>query len=393
MPLMASTASAVTASPRATPAVGTRLAILKGSDTVAGDNFASSVAISGSTAVVSARIHPDNMNTIGRAYVFTRTGSGWKQVAALKGPDAIDEDQFGYSVAISGTTIVVGAVVASRACVFTKTAFGWTQVAELKGSDTVPSDQFGYSVAISGTTAVVGAPFHAKLVGRAYVFTETATGWTQTAELKGTDTVSYDEFGGSAAISGTTAIVGASGTAKEPGRAYVFTKTGAGWKQVAELEGPDTVAGDWFGSSVAISGTTAIVGAYDHANHAGRAYVFIRTPSGWKQVAELKGSDTVAGDNFGLPVAISGTTAVVSATAFQILTPLESSTPLESYSPNTIGRAYLFTKTATGWKQIAELKGPHMGMFGNSVAISGTTVMVGAPNDNNAAGRAYVFEA
>jgi hypothetical protein len=338
---MASTASAVTASPRATPAVGTRLAILKGSDTVAGDNFASSVAISGSTAVVSARIHPDNMNTIGRAYVFTRTGSGWKQVAALKGPDAIDEDQFGYSVAISGTTIVVGAVVASRACVFTKTAFGWTQVAELKGSDTVPSDQFGYSVAISGTTAVVGAPFHAKLVGRAYVFTETATGWTQTAELKGTDTVSYDEFGGSAAISGTTAIVGASGT----------------------------------------------------ANHAGRAYVFIRTPSGWKQVAELKGSDTVAGDNFGLPVAISGTTAVVSATAFQILTPLESSTPLESYSPNTIGRAYLFTKTATGWKQIAELKGPHMGMFGNSVAISGTTVMVGAPNDNNAAGRAYVFEA
>jgi hypothetical protein len=65
---------------------------------------------------------------------------------------------------------------------------------------------------------------------------------------------------------------------------------------------------------------------------------------------------------------------------------------LES-SPNTIGRAYLFTKTATGWKQIAELKGPHMGLFGNSVAISGTTVMVGAPNANNAAGRAYVFEA
>ncbi|MGO9097923.1 MAG: FG-GAP repeat protein [Acidimicrobiales bacterium] len=72
LPLLASTASAVTASPRATPAVGTRLAILKGSDTVAGDNFASSVAISGSTVVVSARVHPDNMNTIGRAYVFTR---------------------------------------------------------------------------------------------------------------------------------------------------------------------------------------------------------------------------------------------------------------------------------------------------------------------------------
>jgi hypothetical protein len=378
LPLLASTASAVTASPRAAPPVGTRLAILKGSDTVAGDNFASSVAISGSTAVVSARVHPDNTNFIGRAYVFTRTGSGWKQVAELKGPDVIAGDYFGNSVAISGTTIVVGAVAASRACVFTKTAFGWTQVAELKGSDTVAADSFGNSVAISGTTAVVGAPIHAKVAGRAYVFTETAAGWTQTAELKGTDTVAGDEFGFSVAISGTTAIVGASGSAKGLGRAYVFTKTGAGWKQTTELKGSHM---GLFGNSVAISGTTAVVGAPGYViDDAGRAYVFTRTASGWKQVAELKGSDTVAGDWFGYSVAISGTTAVVSAN------------PLES-SPNTIGRAYLFTKTATGWKQIAELKGPHMGLFGNSVAISGTTVMVGAPNANNAAGRTYVFDA
>ena len=174
--------------------------------------------------------------------------------------------------------------------------------------------------------------------------------------------------------------MGALGPAKEPGRAYVFTETATGWKQTAELKGSDTVAADWFGISAAISGKTAIVGAIDHANNAGRAYVFTRTASGWKQVAELEGSDTVAGDNFGYSVAISGTTIVVSATAY------------ESYSPNVIGRAYLFTKTATGWKQIAELKGPHTGLFGNSVAISGMTVMVGAPDANNA-GRAYIFEA
>jgi len=76
------------------------------------------------------------------------------------------------------------------------------------------------------------------------------------------------------AISGTTAIVGAHGHAKNAGRAYVFTKTPAAWKQVAELKDSDTVAGDYFGASVAISGTTAVVGAFVHANDAGRAYVF-----------------------------------------------------------------------------------------------------------------------
>jgi nucleoside-specific outer membrane channel protein Tsx len=129
-------------------------------------------------------------------------------------------------------------------------------------------------VAISGTTAIVGAHGHAKNAGRAYVFTKTPTGWKQSAELKGPDTVADDEFGASLAISGTTAIVGAFGHAASAGRAYVFTKTPAAWKQVAELKDSDTVAGDYFGASVAISGTTAVVGAFVHANDAGRAYVF-----------------------------------------------------------------------------------------------------------------------
>ena len=125
-------------------------------------------------------------------------------------------------------------------------------------------------------------------------------------ELQGSDTVAGDTLGNSVAISGSTVIVGAYDHAKSAGRAYVFATTGSGWKQMAELQGPDTVAGDQFGSSVSVSGTTAVVGAGGHADHAGRAYVFAKTPSGWKQTAELKGSDTVAGDYFGWSVAISG---------------------------------------------------------------------------------------
>ncbi len=212
-----------------------------------------------------------------------------------------------------------------------------TQLAELKGSDGVALDFFGSSVAISGNTAIVGAPGHAKAAGRAYVFARTPTGWAQADELKGSDTITGDFFGNSVAISGNTAVVGAGQHAKNAGRAYVFTKTAAGWKQVAQLTGSDTVSGDEFGHSVAISGKTVVVGAYAHAE-AGCAYVFTKTATGWKQVAELKGSDTVAGDSFGTSVAVSGNTAVVGA---------------EFHAE--AGRAYVFIKTATGWKQVAEL--------------------------------------
>ena len=269
--LSGSTATAVAASPRAAPPVGTQLSELKGSDTVAGDYLGYSVAISGTSAVVGA---PGYAGHAGRAYVFTKTGAGWKQAAELKGSDTAAGDYFGYSVAISGTTAIVGAPGLARTYVFTKSRAGWKQAAELKGSDTVVGDAFGDSVAISGTSAVAGADGHAKAAGRAYVFTKTGAGWKQAAELKGSDTVAGDYFGGSVAISGTTIVAGAPVFTKEAGQAYVFTNTASGWKQAAELKGSGTVVGDGFGGSVAISGTTAVVGAPGHAKAAGRAYVF-----------------------------------------------------------------------------------------------------------------------
>jgi nucleoside-specific outer membrane channel protein Tsx len=97
------------------------------------------------------------------------------------------------------------------------------------------------------------------------VFTESATGWKQVAELTGSDTVSGDGFGVSVAVSGAIVVIGASGYSKNAGRAYVFIEAATGWKQVAELKASDTVAEEVFGSSVAVSGTTAITGAYFYA--------------------------------------------------------------------------------------------------------------------------------
>jgi hypothetical protein len=176
--------------------------------------------------------------------------------------------------------------------------------------------------------------------------------------------------------------VGSSGHANFAGRAYVFARRGAVWKQVAELRGSDTVAGDGFGDSVAISGRTVVVSAPAHAYAAGRAYVFAKSGAGWTQTAELRGSDTVANDLFGDSVAISGTTVVVGSAA-------------HSYD----GQAYVFNKTPAGWEQTAELNRSDswpVGLFGWSVAISGTTVVVGAPGKPKLPGypgRAYVFAA
>ena len=376
LPLLASCTSAgVTRSRTATR----QLAELKGSDTVASDEFGVSVAISGTSAVVGT----SGAAYAGRAYVFAKSASGWTQVAELKGSDTVAADRFGASVAISGTTVVVGAYdhakAAGRAYVFAKTASGWTQVAELKGSDTVADDYFGWSVAVSGTTAVVGAVGHAKYMGRAYVFTKTPSGWNQTAELEGSDIVAQNGFGTSVAVLGTTAIVGAEGYAKGTGRAYVFTETASGWKRVFVLKGSDTVTGDNFGTSVAISPTTAIVGAYGRADNAGRAYVFAKDAALWKQTAELRGSDTTTGDYFGISTAISGTSVVVGAYDHA----------------KDAGRAYVFAKTASGWKETAELKGSDTvaeDYFGSSVAVSGTTAVTGSYGQAKYAGRAYVFK-
>jgi hypothetical protein len=362
------------------PAFGRQVEELIGSDIVKGDQFGTSVAASGMTALVGAdQWELDSPYGAGRAYMFSKTAGGWRQVSELRGSNCAVGDQFGESVALSGTLAVVGAPNhgGGRAFVFTKTALGWRQTAELSGSDESAGDFFGEAVGVSARTIVVGAPASDANAGRVYVFGQSSNGWKQVAELKGSDTVAGDSFG-YAAISGATVVIGAAFHAQESGRAYVFTHSSNGWKQVAELKGSDTVYGDAFGSSVAIYGTTVVVGAIRRAALAGRAYVFTHSSSGWRQVAELKGSDTVYGDAFGSSMGIYGTTVVVGAFG----------------RANFAGRAYVFTHSSDGWRQVAELKGSDTvagDSFGSSVAVVGTTALVGAPDHANESGRAYTF--
>jgi hypothetical protein len=353
-----------------------------------GDFFGNkAVGISGATLIVGAPNH----GSVGDAFVFNNTsGTTWQQVADLNNADSNAGDLTGSAVAISPISVVAGApahIGAGRVYLF-PTPPPWHPVIGLEAADTTTGDRFGAALSMTGTTVLAGAPAHGGM-GSAYVFTETLVApYTQAsvrapggnfvyerpAVLEGSDTAAGDQFGASVSIAGSLAVVGAPGHGGR-GSAYVFSETGSVWSQVAELQGSDTASGDQFGASVSVSGTTAIVGAPGHGG-AGSAYVFVESGGSWSQAAELTGADTAGGDNFGASVSISGTLAVVGAPGH-----------------GGAGRAYAFSNTGGTWTQAAEVAGSDTvggDSFGAAVGISGTIAVIGAPN-HSGKGSGYLF--
>lgn len=213
--------------------------------------------------------------------------------------------------------------------------------------------------------ALVGAPWDSTLgliTGAVYVFTFDGTTWTQQAKLFPSDPVPSSLFGQSIALSGDTALIGA--FLSGPGSAYVFKFDGTAWSEQANLTADDGASGDYFGWSVSLSGNRALIGAYD-AGLGGVAYVFSSDGTTWSQEAKLTGLDTREGDNFGLAVSLSGDLALVGA-------------PDRDQSR---GAAYIFAFDGTTWSQQTKLKitgGMKYDNFGSSVALSDTVAIVGA---------------
>ena len=438
-------------------------AYIKASNTDENDRFGFSVAASGDTVVVGAHLEDSSSTGIngdqssndaanaGAAYVFVRSGSSWTQQAYLKASNADSSDGFGLSVAISGDTVVVGAGRedssatgingnqsnngtrdSGAAYVFARSGSTWTQEAYLKASNTGQDDSFGTTVAISDDTVVVGASREdssttgingdqssnaAQSSGAAYVFVRSGSTWTQEAYLKASNAEELDRFGLSVAVSDDIAVVGTTGedssatgingdqsdnAAANCGAAYVFVRSGSTWTQEAYLKASNAERLDGFGSSVAVSGDTVVVGAYlenssatgidgDQLNNAtnasGAAYVFVRSGSTWTQTTYLKASNTDPGDQFGGSVAVSGDTIVVGAwqeDSSAAGTNGDQSNNLAQYS----GAAYVFVRFGSTWTQAAYLKASSSesgDYFGYSVAASGEIVVVGAFGEDSSA--------
>jgi FG-GAP repeat len=358
--------------------------------------------------------------------------SPFAQQAHLKASNAGRLDRFGWSVAISGDTAVVGApfedssstgvngfqgdnfstgTQSGAAYVFVRSGTTWTQQAYLKASNTGDSDTFGASVAVSGDSVVVGSPGEDSAAtgingnqgdqfgngpdsGAAYVFVRNGTTWTQQAYLKASNTGLGDGFGGDVTISGDTVVVGAlneqssatgingnqsDNTLQLAGAAYVFVRSGTTWSQQAYLKPSNTRKLANFGRSVSVSGDTAVIGASggyrDSPDKTGAAYVFARSGTTWSEQAYLKASNAEDYDLFGYTVAASGDTVVA------------------------LGKqgVHVFVRSGMTWSPQALLKGVNPGTgdgFGTAVDLSGDTLVVGAVDDDGIlanSGAAYIF--
>ncbi|MGO8863105.1 MAG: hypothetical protein ACLQRH_20425 [Acidimicrobiales bacterium] len=301
----------------------------------------------------------------GRAYVYAQGEHGWHITAALKSPAGDDESYFGYSVALSGATLVATADSkpsnSGQLFVFTDGPTGWAKTAELGDPDIRRYSIFGSSAAISGNTMVVGDLYGASGQGRAYVYFDGSTGWDQAAELVDPDDGRKDTFGAPVAISGNTIVVGDPTYAKARGQVYVFTKTATGWHQTAELQGLNTAVGDQFGSAVGISGSNILVGADYSEGLRGTAYVFAKSAGSWKQVAELNPSGTIPNSDFGTAVAISGTTIVIGTDGDTGCSEMSinggPSQPVDCAPPGSYG-AYVYAETVSGWHEVTDLHRP-----------------------------------
>ena len=302
---------------------------LTASDGEDGDGFGQAVAIDGAYAVIGADTDDLTGTREGSAYAFKRSGDTWVEVGKLTASDGEDGDLFGGSVAIDGAYAVIGAdlddLTGTRegsAYVFQRSGDSWVEVDKLTASDAADDDNFGWSVAIDGDFAVIGARFDDLAgmgEGSAYVFQRSGDSWVEVDKLTASDGEDEDGFGGSVAIDGDYAIIGANRgdlTGFDEGSAYAFKRSGDSWVEVDKLTASDAADGDFFGSSVAIDGDYAIIGADldDLAGmRAGSAYVFQRSGDSWVETDKLTASDAADGDRFGFSVAIDGAYAIIGA--------------------------------------------------------------------------------
>jgi uncharacterized repeat protein (TIGR02543 family) len=287
-----------------------------------GDKFGAAVAVAGDTVVVGAPDEDssatgingdqldDSASSSGAVYVFVRNGTAWDPQAYLKAHNTGSNDRFGASVAVTGGTVLVGAMYEGSSA---------TGVNSYQNDNLAPGS------------------------GAAYVFSRQGAAWTQEAYLKSSNSEAGDCFGGAVALSGSTAVVGSFGedsnatgvngnqadnSAADSGASYVFVRGGGGWSQEAYLKASVAGAEDGFGTSVAVAGDTLIIGAHgedsaatgvngdptdDSVPYAGAAYLFERSAAVWSQRAYLKGAISGESYRFGTAVAVSAETSVVGA--------------------------------------------------------------------------------
>jgi hypothetical protein len=363
---------------------------------------------SGSTGV-NGDPNGSSVEAAGSAFVFVRSGSAWKQEAYLKASTVNRVDHFCASGAISGDTIAVGAIrenVANfadlptrpgSAFVFTRTAGVWTQQAELNASDARAGDVFGGGMALDGNTLVVGAlgSTIANRSGSAYVWKRTGENWTEVQKLTASVPEDLSVFGSAIDVSGDTIVIAAQdddSVAYHAGSVYVFTRAGDRWSELQRLVLEPAIDRAGFGFSLDLNGDTLAVGAPRVETNTNSAYpgdvrIYTRTDDRWAQSAIVTGPPPPSSDGFGSGVALGDDLLLVGAHTESGSARGLSGDPAMRGAPGA-GAAYLYARTADGWKLSTYIKASNAtagDRFGWSVALTQDSAVVGAVFKSNSA--------
>ena len=359
---------------------------LTASDVAPQNRFGLSVSVSGDAALIYA---------VGGAYVFRFNGTSWIEEQKLTVADMTLGGFSSQLVSLSGDTAFAAGAHAQAAYVFRFNGISWVEEQKLTASDAASAVSFGNSVTVSGTRALVGAHSdHCAAglsCGSAYVFRFNGTSWIEEQKLTGSEATAGALFGQSVSLSGDTAVVGArwstTAASGRTGSAYVFRFNGTSWVEEQKLTASDAAGGDDFGVSVSLSGDTLLVGAsYEDcgAGHdCGSAYVFRFDGTSWLEVQKLTASDANAEDLFGSSVSVSGNTAVVGAS--------QDNCPEARYC----GAVYVFRFNGTGWVEEQKLTAGPVALGLSVSLDGNTMVLGAQGDDcpaGSQCGAAYVYD-
>ena len=370
------------------------------SDGTAYDYFGNSITIDGDYAVIGAWKDGDNWSMSGSAYIFHKSGTSWTEQTKIIASDGAADDNFGYSVSISGDYAVIGAwgdddngANSGSVYIFHRSGTTWTEQAKITASDGAADDRFGCSISISGDYAVIGAGYdddNGAESGSAYIFHRSGTNWIEQAKITASDGATDDRFGYSVSINGDYVVIGAhydDDSGSESGSAYIYYRSGTIWIEQAKITASDAAAYDWFGYSVSVSGNYTVIGAHwddDNEANSGSAYIFHRSGTSWTQQAKITASDGAAEDEFGRSVSIDGDYVVVGACH-------------DDDDGTDSGSAYIFNRSGTSWIQQAKITasdGADFDYFGCPVSICEDYALISAHYDDDngeGSGSAYVY--
>ncbi|MCW5960953.1 MAG: VCBS repeat-containing protein [Pyrinomonadaceae bacterium] len=377
----------------------TERARLLAADNEQGNDFSYDVAISGDTAVVGAILDSTGAQGQGSVYVYRRNGSSWIQEQELVPTDPSISKWFGFSVAISGNTIVVGAILDNSqrgsAYVFQRSGNVWTQQQKLNPTGTSTFAQVGSSVEIDGDNLLVAASGDAvngdPQRGSVFFYRRNGNNWDQTQRLTANDGAAGFLFGHAISLDGKIAVISAPQSEFNTGSAYVF-RLEQDWQFVKKLTPQGGQNSQHFGMSVTVSRGTIAVGAPDqppatpNSGH-GAVYIFRDSNHQWLLEKVLRASDNSQANSFGYKVSLDRDICIASATG-------------TGSSPNRgSGAVFAFSRSGTQWteRQIFFNQTDEMDdTFGNSLDLSGGTAVVGAiggsATGQNPNGSAYIYE-